>query len=197
MKRCTGSILRLLAAALLMPAALGLTAGTVQAALCVWLNPDRDIKAFFPGGESYTTEIRTYTPDQLAAIQQLTGAPLDPDENEFKFYRVKKGAAVQGTVLTHQARGRYGAVQTVVAIGNDGRIIGVYIQRHREPVNLNQASFLAQFKGKGTSDPLTVGKDITPVAGGEESSRAVAFSVKKILVIHDILSQGKSASPAR
>ncbi|MHB0935775.1 MAG: hypothetical protein ACYC6A_05245 [Armatimonadota bacterium] len=167
---------------------LGLIAGTAFGALCVWLNPDRDIKNFFPGAKSYTTDIRKYSKEEEKVIEKRIGAQLDPDENEFKFYRVKKDNKVVGTVLTHQARGKYGAVQTVAGIGNDGKIIGVYVQRHREPTNLNKDTFLKQFKGKTVEDPITVGKDIDPIKGYDKSSQAVAFSVKKILVIHDVLS---------
>ncbi|MHB9108049.1 MAG: hypothetical protein ACYDCO_13405 [Armatimonadota bacterium] len=168
---------------------LGLIAGTAFGALCVWLNPDRDIKNFFPGAKSYTTDIRKYSKEEEKVIEKRIGAQLDPDENEFKFYRVKKDNKVVGTVLTHQARGKYGAVQTVAGIGNDGKIIGVYVQRHREPTNLNKDTFLKQFKGKTVEDPITVGKDIDPIKGYDKSSQAVAFSVKKILVIHDVLSK--------
>jgi len=170
--------------------ALSLVAGSAFAALCVWVNPDRDIKNFFPGAKSYTTEVKKYTKAQQQAIEKRIGGRLDPDENEFKFYRVKKDGAIVGTVLTHQARGKYGAVQTVVGIGNDGKVIGVYVQRHREPANLNTASFLKQFNGKDADDPLEVGTDITAINGHDKSSQAVAFSVKKILVVHDVLSKG-------
>ncbi|MHB9023113.1 MAG: hypothetical protein ACYC7E_02925 [Armatimonadota bacterium] len=168
---------------------LQLVASSAYAALCVWVNPDRDIKKFFPGANSYNTEIHKYSKEQEKAIEKRINAQLDPDENEFKFYRVKKSGKVVGTVLTHQARGKYGAVQVVVAIGNDKKTIGVYVQRHREPTNLNQESFLKQFKDKTSDDPITVGKDITSINGHDKSSQAVAYSVKKILVVHDVLSK--------
>jgi Na+-translocating ferredoxin:NAD+ oxidoreductase RnfG subunit len=166
---------------------LGFLAHTAYASLCVWVNPDRDIRNFFPGAGSYITEVKKYTKEQQEAIEKRIDARLDPDENEFKFYRVKKQGEVVGTVLTHQARGKYGAVQTVVAVGNDGRIVGVFVQRHREPTNLNQESFLKQFKGKTSNDPLTIGKDVQPISGYDQSCQAVAFSVKKIIVACDVL----------
>lgn len=168
---------------------LGMFATTAFSALCVWVNPDRDMKKFFPGAKSYTTDIRKYSKEQGKDIEKRIGSKLDPDENEFKFYRVKKDNKVVGTVLTHQARGKYGAVQTVAGIGNDGKIIGVYVQRHREPTNMNNDSFLKQFVGKTADDPITVGEDITPINGYNRSSQAVAFSVKKILVVHDVLNK--------
>ncbi len=169
--------------------ALSLLASSAFAALCVWVNPDRDIKTFFPGAKNYTTEMKTYTKEQGQAIEKRIAGKLDPDENEFRFYRVKKDGKVVGTVLTHQARGKYGAVQVVVGIGNDSKVIGVYVQRHREPTNLNKLTFLKQFAGKDAGDPIEVGKDITAISGHDKSIQAVAFSVKKILVVHDVLSK--------
>lgn len=168
---------------------LGLVAGTAFGALCVWVNPDRDMKNFFPGAKSYTTEIKKYNKEEKKVIEKRIGAQLDPDENEFKFYRVKKDNTVVGTVLTHQARGKYGAVQTVAGIDNSGKIIGVYVQRHREPTNLNNKDFLKQFVATTVEDPITVGKDIKPIKGYDQSSQAVAFSVKKILIVYDVLNK--------
>lgn len=170
-----------------LSAAMLLIGSNAFAALCVWVNPDRDIKNFFPGAKSYSTEVVKYTKAQGKEIEKRIDGKLDPDENEFKFYRVKKDDEVVGTVLTHQARGKYGAVQTVVAIDNDGKVIGVYVQRHREPTNLNKESFLQQFEGKTVEDPITVGEDIDPISGYNKSCQAVALSVKKILVIYDVL----------
>jgi len=172
---------------LIIIAAANVLIGSAYASLCVWVNPDRDIKTFYPGADSYSTDIKKFTSQQEIAIEKRIGSKLDPDENEFKFYRVKKQGRVAGTVLSHQARGKYGAVQTVIAIGNDGRIIGVHVQRHREPTNLNQDSFLNQFRGKTPNDPIAVGNDIQAIPGYDQSSQAVAFSVKKILVIFDVL----------
>ncbi len=165
----------------------GLLATSAYAALCVWINPDRDMKKFFPGATGYATEVSKYTKAQESEIEKRIGVQLDPDENEFKFYRVKKDGKVVGTVLTHQGRGKYGAVQTVAGLDPAGTVIGVYVQRHREPTNLNAPAFLKQFVGKDVADPIEVGKDIDPISGHDKSSQAVAFSVKKLLVVFDIL----------
>jgi hypothetical protein len=178
--------LRLPTPLLLVGLAIVLVSNT-YASLCVWVNPDRDIRNFFPGADSYSTDVKKCSSEQGIAVEKRIGSKLDPDESEFKFYRVKKQGRVVGTVLSHQTRGKYGAVQTVIAISSDGKVIGVYVQRHREPINLNQESFLSQFKGKTPYDPVTVGNDIQAIAGYDQSCQAVAFSVKKILVVFDVL----------
>ncbi len=164
-----------------------MAAVSAHAALCVWLNPERDIAAFFRGADGYTTETRRHTREQRRLIERRLGGPLDPDEVEFNFYRVRERGRMVGTVLTHQARGRYGAVQVVVALNKEGAVRGVRVQRDREPVNLNEAGFLKQFEGKTARDPVQMGKDIKPIAGHERSSDAVISSVRKLLVVHDVL----------
>jgi hypothetical protein len=154
-----------------------------QASLCVWRKPDQDIKEFFPGAESYKTELKSVG-DKGKAIEKLIGAKLDPDEHEFKFFRIIKDKKTIGTVMTHLGKGQYGAIEVVVAFKNDGKIIGVEIQRDREKKRkeLRSEDFLGQFKGKTAKSALTVGNDIKLVEGARESSEAVAFAVKKLAV---------------
>lgn len=58
--------------------ALGMVANSAYASLCVWVNPDRDIRNFFPEANSYITEVKKYTKEQEAAIEKRVEAPLDP-----------------------------------------------------------------------------------------------------------------------
>jgi len=156
------------------------------ASLCVWRKPDQDIKQFFPGADTYKTEIKS-PGSKRAAIEKRLGRKLDADESEFKFYRIIDGGKTIGTIMTHLGKGEYGAIETVVAVDSSGKIKGVGIQRDREKkrAELRGDKFLGQFDGKTASDPLQVGKDIKPIPGAEQSSEAVAFSVKKLLVVYD------------
>jgi Na+-translocating ferredoxin:NAD+ oxidoreductase RnfG subunit len=160
----------------------------VSAALCVWRKPDQDIKKFFPGADTYKTDLKD-PGSRKAAIEKRIGRKLDADEQEFKLYRVMDGGNQIGTIMTHLGKGQYGAIEIVVALDNNGRIKGVAIQRDREKkrAELRSERFLGQFNGKTVRDPLTVGKDIKPVPGAEKSSETVAVSVKKLLVIYDEL----------
>src|SRR3954471_22378570 len=78
-----------------------------RAAICVWRKPDADIKTFFPGAESYRTDLKPVGAHR-AAIERALGVRLDSDEGDFKFYRILAGERRVGTVLTHLGKGRYG-----------------------------------------------------------------------------------------
>ena len=163
-------------------------ASTSFAALCVWRKPDQDIKQYFPGADTYTTDLKE-PGKKKSVVEKRIGRKLDADEQEFKFYRIIEHGKRVGTIMTHLGKGEYGAIEIVVAIDRNGKVKGVGIQRDREKkrAELRSDKFLGQFRGKSASDPVEVGKDIKPVPGAEKASDTVAFSVKKLLVLYDEL----------
>ena len=161
--------------------------GGAFAALCVWKNPERDMVTLFPAAAKYVPQLVKYTPAQLPAIEKRLGAHLDPDETEVIVYHIyAKGFVPLGTVLCNQTRGKFGAIHTVTGFDAGEKFVGVLVQKHGEPVEFT-AIFLQQFKGKTLSDPLAVGKDITPIDGYTRSCAAVAFSVKKSAAIFTVV----------
>jgi hypothetical protein len=181
---------RLLLALLLALGAILALPRDARAAICVWRKPDADIKAFFPGAQSYRTDLKPVGA-RRAAIERAIGARLDPDEGDFKFYRILAGDRVVGTVLTHLGKGRYGAIEVVIALDAAGQVKGVKLQVVREPNGIKRQltgdGFLGQFAGKRAGDPIQVGRDIRPVPGADQSSATVAFSVHKMLIVHQAL----------
>ena len=97
--------------------AIVLALGTLSmavASLCVWRNPDADIKAFFGGG-SYRTVLANVG-DKKAKIQKRLGQKLDSDELQLKFWPVTKNGQRVGTVTSHLGKGDYGAIEVLMAI---------------------------------------------------------------------------------
>jgi len=66
------------------------------ASLCVWRNPDADIKEFFGGG-SYRSVLATVG-NKKTNIEQRIGQKLDSDELQLKFWPVIKNGQRVGTV---------------------------------------------------------------------------------------------------
>ncbi len=168
-----------------------LTAGA-DAALCVWRNPDADIRELFGGG-SYRT-VLVNVGSQKAAIEQAIGTRLDPDETQLKFWPVMQNGRRVGTIASHLGKGDYGAIEVIVAIVDPpnapAKIKAVRIQRDRERHReaLRSSTFLNQFQGKQANSPLSVGVDIQPAhPGAMRASRVVALSAKKMLVAYEKL----------
>ena len=134
-----------------------------------------------------------------AAVERALGASLDASEKtEFSFYDITGGSEkprVIGTVLALAGKGQYGAIEIVIGLDADARIVGTYIQRSRERATkvLQSPEFLKQFEGKTKNDAFEVGKDLkAPSADAEAASKVVAGVVKKMLVFNDVLRTGGS-----
>ncbi len=162
-------------------------------ALCVWRFPDRDLKEIFDA-DAYDTRLIEISEEQQKVIEERLGTGLDPDETEFKFYEVTRKGEPVGIVSTHLSKGQYGAIEVVVGLVHDAEqktttIKAVRIQRDRERAHqaIRSKAFLDQFIGKTPQDKFEVGQDIkTAAEGAEKSSAAIAFAVKKIMVVYDV-----------
>src|SRR5205823_7948808 len=101
--------------------------------------------------ESYRTDLKPVGA-RRAAIERALGSRLDPDEGDFKFYRILAGEHRVGTVLTHLGKGRYGAIEVVIALDPAGTVKAVRLQVVREPNGIKRQltgeSFLGAFSGK-------------------------------------------------
>ncbi len=183
--------------------ALGLVAGQVTAALCVWRQPDSDIAGMFGSGGSYRTVFADISAAQRARIEKRLGFALDPDETQFKFFPVYRGGKQVGTVMTHAGKGQFGAIEVVVAVvptESGTAVREVRIQRDREKAKaaLRSQEFLGQFRGMRVNDEFRLMNDEgrgtndrtglkAAAPGAEKASQAVANAVRKLLVVHDEL----------
>ncbi len=190
------TILHLLIGVLLLE----VTAFSARADVCVWRDPERTMQKIFPQARDYKTRTLKMTPEKIAAIENAIGVPLEASERkEFDIYditgEVEGKPGTIGTIMALAGKGDYGAIEIVIGVDGDGKVIGAYIQRSRERVTraLQSPEFLIQFAGKTRNDGFDIGKDIKPASpDAEAASRVVAFVVKKMLVFHDVLNHGEN-----
>ena len=183
--RCFRSVLLLVVAVLL-------AASTAHADVCVWRDPDRTMQKIFPQARDYGTIERKISVEKERAIENRLGKPLDPGEREdWIFYKItgKKGNPL-GYVLTDAEKGEYGAIEIVMGITPEGKVVGIYIQRARElDKEFKSRVFLDQFIGKTKESPLRIGKDIK--AESSLPTEQVSFAAKKMLIMYDELKKEK------
>lgn len=161
-------------------------AGSAWADVCVWRDPERTMARLFPEARDYRTVVYKPTPAQVARIGSLAGQPLTPDEaREFNIYEITDGKRVIGKVLALAGPGEYGTIETVMGIGPDQRVRGVYIQRIREKQRtaIQAQTFLGQFRGKSLAPPLK----IDPPVGAEQPAQVVIGLVRKMLAFNQVL----------
>ena len=162
--------------------------------VCVWRDPERTMTKLFPNASDFRTVTKRVTPDLARTIEERVGLRLDDTErSEFNFYEItgRGGGGTErlGTVLALAGTGDYGAVEVVIGLGPDDRIVGAYVQRTRErhADKLRSDEFLSQLRGRSAKDSLARWRDVRLVDEAPTASRAVAVAVHKMVVFYDVL----------
>ncbi len=165
-----------------------------EADVCVWRDPERTMTKLFPNASDFRTVTKRLTPDLARTIEERVGLRLDDTErSEFNFYEItgRAGGRTErlGTVLALAGTGDYGAVEVVIGLGPDNRIVGAYVQRTRErhADKLRSDEFLNQFRGRSAKDSPARWRDVRLVDEAPTASRAVAVAVHKMVVFYDVL----------
>jgi Na+-translocating ferredoxin:NAD+ oxidoreductase RnfG subunit len=156
--------------------------------VCVWRDPERTMTKLFPEAKDYLTIDKKISAEVRERIERRLGKPLDPGERENWIYYEIKGSNGEtlGHILTDAEKGEYGAIEIVMGVTPNGKIIGLYIQRARErDKTFRSKEFLEQFTGKTKEDRIQIGKDIK--AESTVATEQVAFGVRKMLVMFDEL----------
>lgn len=157
--------------------------------------------AFFPGATGFRTDTLVFSSLRPQIIARLgPGVPLR--ENALRIYPVFNQSIRVGTVLVHSAAGEHGAIECVVALAPSHQILGVRLQRLREPPivvkALTSPLWLRAFKGKTADDKWQVGRDVPAVPpAAEPSAKAVAGAVRVLLIEHQIASDAAAKATHR
>ena len=129
---------------------------------CSLNNPDRDIRKIFPDATGYRTEyitIKERGGDSLAAVVETRlGDELDEVyetiDVPYAYYHVLKGKEVIGRVHGVNQKGKYGAMQLILATDPDGVIVSLYYQKISSPEakRFKSISFTDRFEGLTLAD---------------------------------------------
>lgn len=146
--------------------------------------PGKRLGQTYPESAKFTSRQVTLSSDQMSRIEQALGERVEPENRTPTFYPAFDTAGEKiGFVLFSDQTGENGPIEIGVAVDREGKVRHVVILSSREDKKIGRPSFLDQFNGKNIKDPLKIGADITPVAGSEKVSQAVANGVRKVLLI--------------
>ncbi len=168
------------------------------APLCPWREPERDLSDFFPGAVRYEAETHILSGWRMELAQRLGRMPT-AGENALHLYRIFGPQQPMGAILTTRVKGEYGAIEIVLAASNQGEVIGLRLQRLREPEGirtaLQQPAWLDSFRGKTTRHPWQFGRDIPePTSSAHTSADAVVEGVRGLLILLDTAAQAQPAA---
>jgi Na+-translocating ferredoxin:NAD+ oxidoreductase RnfG subunit len=154
-------------------------------------------EVFWPGAEieKETVELKGGTLDK---IKERLGGSLEyyqegsesakvEAQTTVDFYFAKKDGERKGVALIDVEPGKWGPVEFIIAMTTDASVKNVRVISYQEQRGrpIAMLSFMNQYRGKTSSSPLQVGKDIVGVSGATISSRAATFTVKKAIVMYE------------
>ena len=145
----------------------------------------------------------THDNDLLADSIAVTAPDLLGSSQPIKIYRARRAGAPVAAVLRPIAPDGYrGPIELLVAIGQDGRLIGVQVIRHQETPGLGDAfesrdvHWLDRFRGRSLADPPTQrwtvrrdGGDFDAFTGATITPRAIVKAVRNSLEYYQRNSQ--------
>jgi hypothetical protein len=151
-----------------------------------WRNPKSDMKVFFPGATDYRLQPVAFS-GIVAPIQQRLGPKTPLEVYGIYVYTILRNGSVCGTVSIQQADGEYGVIEVVVGLDDQSRIVGVRLQRYREPDAITKAiaspAWLSSFQGKDENSAFRIGDDIPAVPKDAlPSARAVVATVRSLVI---------------
>ncbi len=141
------------------------------------------LKKLFPQADKTEARTVTLTPEQAARVQARVGHPLL--QWQYEVFAASKAGALLGYAIIDEEIGKYRPITSMIAISTHGKVLGVAIMVYRESRGgeVAHSRFLHQYKGKSSSDPIRVRKDIISISGATLSVRAVSTQVRKALAI--------------
>lgn len=162
------------------------------------LTKEAALKEVFFTGVEIEVESKELSGDTLAKIKERLGGSLVyfqegseskkvEGKHQIDFYFGKKNGERKGVAIIDTEPGKWGPVEFIVAMDIKGTVKAARVLSYQEIRGrpIARRSFMNQYRGKRSSSPLTVGKDIIGISGATISSRAATFAVKKAIVIYE------------
>lgn len=151
-----------------------------------FLTEPQALKVVFPKSETVATESRALSAAQREELQTKTG--LRFPETEYRFFVGKTKGNVDGYAVILNEIGKHEFITFIVGMGPRGEVSEVAVMDFRESRGgeVREPRFLRQFRGKKSSDPIQVDRDIVNYTGATLSSHALARGVKKALLLAEL-----------
>jgi hypothetical protein len=170
------------------------------AGLCPWRTPDADRQRFFPAATGVQDETLVLSRQRAAVTRILGHAPAGADNALLIHWMVRADGQRVGAILTRAVRGESGVIEMVLAAGMDGTVVGIRLQRLREPDDvarqLQSPAWLGAFRGKTAHDAWQMGRDLPTLPPEARVSAAAIIEGAHTLAALLEVGRNSVASPA-
>jgi Na+-translocating ferredoxin:NAD+ oxidoreductase RnfG subunit len=150
-----------------------------------YLTVEQAQKLAFPSATQFIWAPVLYRPDQVAAIEKLSGEKVMGRGEQV--WKAQNGTQFLGFFLVDYVIGKHLVIDYAVALDPQGRVLRVEILQYRESYGgeITNEDWLKQFVGKTSRDPLEIGQDIRNISGATLSSRHVTDGIKRVLALYE------------
>ena len=161
---------------------LSAAASLLPASVCAatFTTADDFAKRSFPAATAFREVLVTPTPDEA---QLLAGPGGVPRLGVLRTIEARQGEAALGRIVVDAVIGKFEQIDYAVALGTDGRVMGVEILAYREShgAEVRLPAWRNQFVGKGAADPIKLGADIQNISGATLSCTHITDGVHRIV----------------
>lgn len=174
--------------ALLLSALLTLCPATLAGGdVTVMLTKGEALAAVFPTADRVLELRHILAPAETASIEKILRHDLD--EGGFYLYRATRGEALVGHAVVVSQIGKVRPITHMVGVTPAGEVgtVAVMIYRESHGHEIANDRFMDQYRGKGLSDPIRIGRDIINIAGATLSGNAICRGVRKALGVTKVL----------
>src|SRR3984893_18217187 len=146
-----------------------------------YLTIEQAQKLAFPAATRFAEAHVVFKPSDVAAIEQRSGEKVRTRGQQV--WRALVDDRLVGFFIVDYVIGKHLVIDYAVALEPDGRVRLVEIMEYRESYGgeINSGSWLGQFDGKTSGDPLQVDRDIRNISGATLSSHHVTEGIKRVL----------------
>lgn len=167
--------------------------------LTPWREPAADLPRFFPNATGYELETRVLSGRRLELAEHL-GRPPSAEETALRIYRVYHENTPLGTVVTRRVKGTFGAIEMALAVGTNGAVRSLRLQRLREPEGiariLQDPDWLGAFIGKRADNFENIEEVLLRIpAEARPAAAAVAEGTRSLLILLAAADEGPAPAP--
>ena len=161
------------------------------------LTQEQALKEMFPDADEVVIENVTISSGDLEILKKNLGGSLVHfqsgsqseevvESTELTFYYGLKNGEKTSVAIIDQQPGKWSPVQYIILVDMaTAKVKNLAVMSYKEKRGrpIARKSFLKQFIGKGSGDPVQVRKDVRAISGATISSDATCFAVKKAIAI--------------
>lgn len=149
-------------------------------------------KALFPEADRFVASPVLLSKAHREAIEDKSGLKQRWDKQDV--WRAEKDGKLLGWFIVDKVVGKHEFITYAAALLPQGKVRGVEVMIFNETYGdqIREASWRKTLEGKTLADPFKLDEDVPNISGATLSCRNVMNGVKRLLVLQQVVLQGRS-----